>query len=41
MKSNKNLLYAIIGILFVTINVIIFVLPFKHDGSFWTGYAFL
>ena len=40
MKSNKNLLYAIIGILFVAMNVIIFVLPFKHDGSFWTGYAF-
>lgn len=41
MKSNKNLVYVIIGIIFVVMNIIVFAVPFNRDSSFWLGYAFL
>lgn len=38
--KNKNLGYAVLGILFVLLNVILFVIPTEKTGAFWTAYAF-
>ena len=38
--KNKNLGYAVLGILFVLISVIIFVIPTEKTAAFWIAYGF-
>lgn len=38
--KNKNLGYAVLGILFVLISVIVFVIPTEKTGTFWIAYVF-
>lgn len=38
--KNKNLGYAVLGILFVLINVIVFVIPTEKTATFWIAYIF-
>lgn len=38
--KNKNLGYAVLGILFVLISVIIFVIPTEKTAAFWIAYVF-
>ena len=40
MMKNKNLGYAVLGILFVLINVIVFVIPTEKTATFWIAYIF-
>ncbi len=38
--KNKNLGYAVLGILFVLISVIVFVIPTEKTATFWIAYVF-
>ena len=38
--KNKNLGYAVLGILFVLISVIVFVIPIEKTATFWIAYVF-
>lgn len=38
--KNKNLGYAVLGILFVLISVIVFVIPTEKIATFWIAYVF-
>ena len=38
--KNKNLGYAVLGILFVLISVIVFVIPTEKTATFWIAYIF-
>ncbi len=38
--KNKNLGYAVLGILFVLISVIVFVIPTEKTATFWIAYSF-
>ena len=40
MMKNKNLGYAVLGILFVLISVIAFVIPTEKTATFWIVYGF-
>lgn len=40
MMKNKNLGYAVLGILFVLISVIAFVIPTEKTATFWIVYVF-
>jgi len=39
-SSTRNVTIAVTVILFAVYNTVVFVIPFKRDGGFWTGYAF-
>lgn len=38
--KNKNLVYAVLGILFVLISVIVFAIPTESTATFWIAYIF-
>lgn len=38
--KNKNLIYAILCILFILLNVVVFAIPTDKTGTFWVAYAF-
>ena len=38
--KNKNLGYAVLGILFVLLSVSVFVIPIEKTSTFWIAYAF-
>jgi glucan phosphoethanolaminetransferase (alkaline phosphatase superfamily) len=40
MNKNKVSVYAILGILFVLISVIVFAIPTSKTGAFWIAYGF-
>ncbi len=38
--KNKNLIYAILCILFILLNVVVFAIPTDKTGTFWVAYVF-
>ena len=40
MKKNRTKGYVLLGILFVVVNVITFVVPVQKNAAFWTTYGF-
>lgn len=40
ISKNKRFSLLIVFIILAVYNIIAFVLPFNHDGMFWTGYIF-